>query len=397
MSDPKVWKVTELTMALKELIEDGFFPVWISGEVGNLTVHRSGHVYFTLKDSRCQLNAVFFSGAQEVLKNQIKEGSKVELYGRLTVYEARGSYQINVQKIRPKGLGSLMMQFEELKNRLHLEGLFNDSAKKPIPLLPARIAVITSPEGAAVRDFLNVIERRFSNIHIRIFPSIVQGHGAAEKIATQVRNCNALQAADVLIITRGGGSLEDLWAFNEEVLARAVAESAIPIISAVGHEVDFSICDFVADMRVPTPSAAAELVIGRKAHFQDQLDNFKRRLATSLSLKATRLRQRLQVLVNAYVLKDPFKPLLEKKQYIDDLQKQLDGQLNRALELKQIKLQNLKMKLQMLNPLKVLERGYAIVQYEDTAQVDPKNIPDKATLKIRLAKGDMIAEKRNDS
>jgi exodeoxyribonuclease VII large subunit len=397
MADPKVWKVTELTMALKELIEDGFFPVWISGEVGNLTVQRSGHAYFTLKDSRCQLSAVFFSGAQSIRNNQIKEGTKVELYGRLTVYEARGSYQINVQQIRPKGLGSLMLQFEELKNKLHLEGLFNDSAKKKIPLLPARIAVVTSPEGAALHDFLNVIERRFSNVHIRIFPTSVQGNGAAEKIATQIRNCNYLQAADVIIVTRGGGSLEDLWAFNEEVVARAVAESTIPVISAVGHEVDFSICDFVSDMRVPTPSAAAELVIGRKAHFQEQLDNLKRRLSSNLSLKVTRLRQRLQILSNAHVLKDPFKPLSEKKQYIDDLEKRLADSLSRALEQKGIKLQHLQTKLQLLSPLKVLERGYAIVQYNEKAQTDPENIPDNAKLNIRLAKGNMTAEKRNNS
>ena len=393
MGDPKVWTVTELTMALKELIEDGFFPIWLTGEVGNLTVHRSGHVYFTIKDPRCQIQAVFFSGSQSIVNQQIKEGTEVEVYGTLSVYESRGNYQISVQKIRPKGLGKLMADFEALKAKLNSEGLFDESRKKNIPLLPARIAVVTSSDGAAIRDFLNVIDRRFSNVHIRIFPCSVQGHDAARQIALQVRNCNYLKAADVIIVTRGGGSLEDLWAFNEELVARAVAESTIPVISAVGHEVDFTICDFVSDLRVPTPSAAAELVIGRKAHYQDQLLNLKRRLSNNLSLKVSRMRQRLNVLANAYVLKDPYRLLKEQKQYVDDLDKRLTDRLTRVLELKKIKLDHLQTKLQLLSPLKVLDRGYAIVQHQGKVQLDPDQVPQDVDLKITLAKGEFTARK----
>ena len=390
---PKVWSVTQLNMALKDLIEDGFFPFWLSGEVGNLTVHRSGHVYFTLKDARSQVQAVFFSGAQTVRNLQIREGTEVEIYGRLTVYEARGNYQISVQKMSPKGLGVLMARFEELKAKLHAEGLFEPTRKKQIPLLPSRIAVVTSPEGAAIRDFLNVIQRRYSNIHIRIFPCAVQGQNAAGQIARQIRNCNALKAADVIIVTRGGGSLEDLWAFNEEEVARAVADSQIPLISAVGHEVDFSICDFVSDMRVPTPSAAAELVIGQKAHFQDQITNFSRRLRSSLQLKISHMRQRLDRLSNSVVLRDPLRPLQDKQQYLDDLQKRLEDALTRQLEQKKNKLDQLIIKCELLSPQRVLERGYAIVSRDQKVQMNADDIDEGAELQIRLAEGELTAVK----
>ena len=396
--EPKVWQVSELTFVVKDLLEDAFFPFWISGEIGNLTVHRSGHVYFTLKDPKSQISCVYFSGSRAVQQQQIREGTEVELYGNLTVYAARGSYQINVQKIRPKGIGGLMAQFEELKQKLYAEGLFDESRKKPIPKLPKVIAVITSSEGAALHDFLNVINRRYSNTHIRIFPAAVQGKNSAMEIASQVRYCNEINGADVIIVTRGGGSLEDLWSFNEEIVVRAVADSKIPVISAVGHEVDFTICDFVADLRVPTPSAAAELVIGQKEHFEEQIINLKRRLASNLQYKLTQMKQRLQLLANAYVLKDPLRPLSDKKQLIDEYQKRLEDRLQRIIENYKNKILNIQTKIELLNPQHVLDRGYSIVTLDGKVQFKPESVPMDTPFDVRLAKGSFKAVKlENDN
>ena len=396
--EPKVWQVSELTFVVKDLLEDAFFPFWISGEIGNLTVHRSGHVYFTLKDPKSQISCVYFSGSRAVQQQQIREGTEVELYGNLTVYAARGSYQINVQKIRPKGIGGLMAQFEELKQKLYAEGLFDESRKKPIPKLPKVIAVITSSEGAALHDFLNVINRRYSNTHIRIFPAAVQGKNSAMEIASQVRYCNEINGADVIIVTRGGGSLEDLWSFNEEIVVRAVADSKIPVISAVGHEVDFTICDFVADLRVPTPSAAAELVIGQKEHFEEQIINLKRRLASNLQYKLTQMKQRLQLLANAYVLKDPLRPLSDKKQLIDEYQKRLEDRLQRIIENYKNKILNIQTKIDLLNPQHVLDRGYSIVTLDGKVQFKPESVPMDTPFDVRLAKGSFKAVKlENDN
>jgi len=394
--EPKVWQVSELTHVIKDLLEDALFPFWLGGEIGNLTVHRSGHVYFTLKDVKSQISCVYFSGSSAVQKQNIREGTEVELYGNLTVYAARGNYQINVQKMRPKGLGGLMAEFEELKAKLYQEGLFNEDRKKKIPLLPKTIAVVTSSEGAALHDFLNVINRRYSNTHIRIFPAAVQGKNSAREIASQINYCNEINGADVIIVTRGGGSLEDLWSFNEEIVARAVADSKIPIISAVGHEVDFTICDFVADLRVPTPSAAAELVIGQKEHYEDQIVNLKRRLSTNLQLKLTRMKQKLQLFANAYVLKDPLRPLSDKKQLLDEYQKRIEDRLERVIEAYKYKLQNMQTKLELLNPQHVLDRGYSIVSYKDKVQFNPEDIPEKEEFEVRLAKGSLKAIKVED-
>lgn len=393
VQEPKVWQVSELTFVVKDLLEDAFFPFWISGEIGNLTVHRSGHVYFTLKDPKSQISCVYFSGSRAVQQQQIREGTEVELYGNLTVYAARGSYQINVQKIRPKGIGGLMAQFEELKQKLYAEGVFDESRKKPIPKLPKVIAVVTSSEGAALHDFLNVIYRRYSNTHIRIFPAAVQGKNSALEIASQVRYCNEINGADVIIVTRGGGSLEDLWSFNEEIVARAVADSKIPVISAVGHEVDFTICDFVADLRVPTPSAAAELVIGQKEHFEEQILNLKRRLASNLQYKLTQMKQRLQLLANAYVLKDPLRPLSDKKQLIDEYQKRLEDRLQRIIENYKNKILNIQTKIELLNPQHVLDRGYSIVTVDGKVQFKPESVPLKTPFDVRLAQGSFKAVK----
>lgn len=393
-SSSKIWTVSELSSCIKEIIEDGFFPLWLSGEVGNLTVHRSGHVYFTLKDQRSQISAVYFSGSTQFQRMNIREGSEIELFGRLTVYEARGNYQISVNKVRVKGVGSLMAQFEELKSKLAAEGLFSEDRKKTIPAFPKTIAVLTSTDGAALRDFLNVINRRFADINIKIIPVPVQGEGSAVKIASAVNFCNQHKLADVLIITRGGGSLEDLWQFNLEILARVIANSEIPVISAIGHEVDFTICDFVADLRVPTPSAAAEVAIAQKHEFHQKIENSKRRLNSALSLKLARLKQQVERLSNSYVLRDPLKPYQEKKMLIDDYYKRLSNVLERSTEKQNFKLTNLKTKLDLLNPQRVLERGYSIVTMDDKVVTNQENVPAGTSLKVRLAKGEMTVERK---
>ena len=272
MENPQIWSVSDVNHAVREIVEGALLPFWMAGEVGSLTLHRSGHAYFTMKDAKSQIRAVYFGGAAACTRLGIANGSMIEAFGNLSVYEVRGEYQFGIRQLRPAGVGDLRMRFEELKRRLAAEGLFDQERKRPIPKLPGRIGVVTSPSGAAIRDFLQIINRRFPNVNVRIYPCAVQGAGAAEQVARGVEFFNRTDGADVIVVTRGGGSMEDLWPFNEEILARAVASSRIPVVSAVGHEIDFSICDFAADLRVPTPSAAAELVIGRREEMVRELD-----------------------------------------------------------------------------------------------------------------------------
>ena len=306
----QVLSVSDLTRRIKALLEDSFPSVWVEGEVSNLRSPLSGHVYFTLKDASAQLAVVLFRGVAAKVGFQLKDGLQVIAFGDLGVYERSGQYQLVARRLLPKGLGALQLAFEELKQRLAKEGLFDPARKRPIPTLPQRIGLITSPTGAAIRDFLNIIGRRFPNVRIVINPVRVQGDGAAQEIAAAIDEFNALRASgrlslDVLIVTRGGGSLEDLWAFNEEIVARALARSHIPTISAVGHEIDFTISDFVADLRAPTPSAAAELVVKAKEEFVRQLEQYQSRLQRDLRLRLAETRQRFSDLASSYVFRRP--------------------------------------------------------------------------------------------
>ncbi|MEG1979244.1 MAG: exodeoxyribonuclease VII large subunit, partial [Victivallaceae bacterium] len=272
-----VWSVSEINAAVRELVESALVPCWITGEVGTLNIYRSGHVYLTLKDATSQLKCVWFGGERQARYIDLKVGDKIELFGRLTVYEVRGEYQFTIKTLRSCGIGELQRKFDELKQRLAAEGLFDQERKRQIPQMPRIIGVVTSPDGAAIRDFLQILNRRFPNVNVLIYPAQVQGPNAAATIAKGVEFFNR-RGADVIVLTRGGGSMEDLWPFNEELVARSVAASRIPTISAVGHEIDYTICDFVCDMRVPTPSAAAELVIGARADFEERLKRLKRDL-----------------------------------------------------------------------------------------------------------------------
>lgn len=359
--DIKIWSVSDITRAIKELLEESFYPIWLTGEIGDLTIHRSGHVYFTLKDAKSQIRCVFFSGAGAARSMDLREGVEVELFGTLMVYEPRGNYQFNVKDLRAKGIGLLQQQFEMLKKRLFEEGLFADSRKKRIPTLPSCIGVVTSPDGAALRDFLNVIDRRFATMHVRIYPAAVQGAGSAGEIIAGIEYFNCTLSCDVIVLTRGGGSLEDLWSFNEEAVARAVAASRIPVISAIGHEVDFTICDFVADLRVPTPSAAAELVVGRKSELLDRLAHLQRRLTHTMTLTLGSARARLERAVHHYIFREPINLVRIYQQRIDELGIRLHNAVRVNLDTRRSRIQLLDAQLRAFNPRQVLNRGYAIL------------------------------------
>ncbi|MGC1687701.1 MAG: exodeoxyribonuclease VII large subunit, partial [Candidatus Acidiferrales bacterium] len=272
----QVWKVSEVTAQIRVLLESEFADVWVEGEVSNLHPAQSGHLYFTLKDAKSQLRCVCFRDQLRGVKFRPEDGLHVTVRGSVSVYEARGDYQLYVTQIEPVGLGALQLAFEQLKKRLEAEGIFATERKKPLPVLPRRIGVVTSPTGAAVQDILRVLKRRFPNVHVQIFPVKVQGDGAAKEIVAALQYFNRVDSIDVLILARGGGSLEDLWAFNEEIVARAIFESIIPIICGVGHETDFTIADLVADVRAPTPSAAAEIVVRTRQEFEKHVLELQR-------------------------------------------------------------------------------------------------------------------------
>ncbi len=355
----QVLSVTDLTRRVKDLLEERFPSVWVEGEVSNLRSPSSGHLYFTLKDSNAQLAVVLFRGVAAKIAFKLKDGLQVIAFGDISVYEKSGQYQLVARRLLPKGLGALQLAFEELKQRLAKEGLFESARKKPIPALPQRIGLVTSPTGAAIRDFLNIIGRRFPNVHIVIYPVRVQGEGAAQEIATAIDEFNALHAShrvplDVLIVTRGGGSLEDLWAFNEEIVARALARSKIPTISAVGHEIDFTISDFVADLRAPTPSAAAELVVKAKDDFARQIEQYQSRLRKDLRLQLAEARQRFSDLASSYVFRRPAEVVRQYQQQVDDYGHRLTRATSVILSAHHARLQTTDEKFKLLSPQALL-------------------------------------------
>ncbi len=330
----RIYSVGELNQAIREVIEPRFLDVWVSGEISNLRAAGSGHCYFTLKDNQAQIRAVCFRNQVRYLKFKPEDGLSVVVRGRLSVYEARGEYQIQVEYLEPAGLGALQFAFDQLKAKLASEGLFEPSRKKPLPMLPRRVGIITSPTGAVIRDILLVLRRRFPNMNVLLYPVRVQGEGAAGEIARGIEYFNRREAADVLIMARGGGSLEDLWAFNEEEVARAIAASSIPVISGVGHETDFTIADFVADLRAPTPSAAAELVVHRKEDYEAEIANRARRLTQVIRLKLSESRGQLTELHMHRVFDRVARQLAERSQRVDDCVTALEAAARRHLNQK---------------------------------------------------------------
>ena len=421
----RIYTVAELTRLVKQTLEDEVGRIWVEGEISNFRKQSSGHCYFTLKDECAQLSAVLFAGAQRSSRAvQLADGMLVRLLGELSVYEPRGQYQLIVRQVEAGGQGMLMARFEALKRRLQDEGLFDAARKRPLPLLPRHVGVVTSPTGAAIRDILNVITRRFPNLHLVLAPVRVQGAGAAEEVAVAIDRLNALSARaaagesdgplsaplDVLIVGRGGGSLEDLWCFNEECVARALARSEIPVISAVGHEIDFTISDFVADVRAPTPSAAAELVVGRKEDFEETLRTQARTLRQVLRQRLTELRGRLETARASHVFHAPRHAvqrtaqtldalelrlkqalngsLLRQRQRLDEQQRRLAQATPGALQRRRLQVAALERQLRALSPVAVLERGYSLTRTADGKLVKSvQQVAAGARLRTQVADG----------
>jgi exodeoxyribonuclease VII large subunit len=354
-NDRTILTVSRLTALIKGVLEENFEHVWVEGEVSNLAMPASGHLYFTLKDAGAQLRCVMFRASARALKFKPKDGMGLVVRGRLSLFEPRGEYQLIVEYLEPLGIGALQLAFAQLKERLAAEGLFAEAHKKPIPKLPQRIGIVTSATGAAVHDILNVLNRRFANVEVLIYPVKVQGEGAAAEIARAVREFNRYGHIDVMIVGRGGGSIEDLWAFNEEVVARAIYHSRIPVISAVGHEVDFTIADFVADLRAPTPSAAAELVIKSKAELAAELDALSHRLRQGIRRRLADYGGRMHALTRS--LKDPSMLIGHLAQHIDHFSERLNFAWRGELKRRRDRLAFLRNHLRLTNPALTVERG----------------------------------------
>ncbi len=354
-SEKRILTVSQLTSLVRGVLEENFQQVWVEGEISNLAQPSSGHCYFTLKDSGAQIRCVMFRGAARMLRFRPQDGMGLIARGRLSVYDQRGDYQLLVEYLEPKGVGALQLAFQQLKERLAREGLFDERHKKPLPLLPQRIGIVTSPTGAAIHDILHVLNRRFANLEILLYPVKVQGEGAGEEIAAAIRDFNRYGQVDVLIVGRGGGSLEDLWAFNEEVVVRAIHASKIPVISAVGHEVDVTIADLVADLRAPTPSAAAELVVGSKVELEERLLLLDHRLQQALRHRFADLRGRLTA--SARALRDPTTLLGHAAQRVDDLAERLARAVHWGLAARKERLERRIGQLRMASPLLKVERG----------------------------------------
>lgn len=344
----EVLKVSELTSRLKTLIEGEFAHVWISGEISNLSRPASGHLYLTLKDQSSQIKAVMFKNQQKYLEFPLEDGQEVLAKGRISVYEPRGEYQIVIDYMELHGEGALRLAFEKLKARLAKEGLFDDEHKKPIPFLPQKVAVVTSPSGAAIRDFIQVARSNFPNTEIYIYPVRVQGKGSELEIARAVYDINTWNGADVIVLTRGGGSLEDLWAFNEEVVARAVFDSAIPVVSAVGHQIDFSISDFVADLRAPTPTAAAGLIFPEKEALQSFVAGLVQRMILTLEKNMKLARAELDH--NLTRLGRPGRILENRRFFLDELLAGLETITRDIVITKQRRLREIDSGLRIANP-----------------------------------------------
>ncbi|MHC4598475.1 MAG: exodeoxyribonuclease VII large subunit [Planctomycetota bacterium] len=387
----EIHTVSALNRRIKGVLQAEVGRVRVMGEISNLRTPRSGHSYFTLKDEHSQLRAVLFRGAARHVKFELGDGLEVVATGEISVYEPRGEYQIVVSRLEPKGLGALQLAFEQRKEKLKKEGLFEADRKRPLPFLPRRIGVVTSATGAVIRDICNVALRRFPGISILLHPVRVQGEEAAGEIATAVETMNRISGIDVLIVGRGGGSLEDLWPFNEEVVARAVAASKIPVISAVGHEVDFTICDFVADRRAATPSEAAELAVPRFEDLIGRLDVLAGRLRESLRRAFEGPRARVEAAAVALAPSRRLRWIQEKQQRIDDLAERLEAGSRRFLARRRDGLESLAERLASLDPRRILARGYSVTQVlpGGKALMRAKDAPPGTKLKTLLSEGEV--------
>ncbi len=364
MTERQAISVTEMNLYIKELMnrDDILTDVLVKGELSNFKAHSSGHMYMSLKDEGGVMRAVMFRGSASKLNFVPKNGMKVIAHGRITVYERDGQYQLYIDSMQQEGIGDLYVAFEELKTKLSREGLFDPAHKKPLPKYPRKVGVITAPTGAAIRVIINVLSRRFSYSDVVLYPVLVQGENAAANIVEAIRYFNTTKGADVLIVGRGGGSIEDLWSFNEEIVAREIYQSEIPIVSAVGHEIDFTISDFVADLRAPTPSAAAELVVPSQIELKDKFNNVYHRLYSQSNRILERARLELKHQAEQTVLRNPMLRLNEHRIYIDRLEQAFADGCIGILERNQQRLKIGAAKLDGLSPLGVLGRGFAVAK-----------------------------------
>ena len=390
----KIYKVSEITRDIKNLLEQSFPTLWVEGEISNYTLHSSGHRYFSLKDENSQIRCVLFRWEGKRLAFEPQDGMKVYALGNLTVYEKSGQYQLSVIRLHPLGIGELELGFQQLKERLYNEGLFDEAHKKPIPEYPQAIGVVTSPTGAAIRDIIKIIHRRDPGVKIILYPARVQGEGAGEEIAQAIRDFNKYKKVDLLIVGRGGGSLEDLWAFNEEIVARAIYNSKIPIISAVGHEVDFTIADFVADLRAPTPSAAAELAVKNRLETAKEVMNLFKTLISTQRLIIEDYKSRINSARESYGFKRAIDLIAQKAQRADELLRGLLKEVKNYFDSKKKSLSLVSGKLNALSPLAVLERGFSLTRKLPGMEIirDAGSLRLKDEIEVKFLRGRIEAE-----
>ena len=384
----KYLTVTAVTKYIKYKIDtdDNLKCIFIKGEISNCKYHSTGHIYFSIKDENSILNAIMFSTNAKKLTFTPNDGMKVLITGRISVYEAAGRYQIYVEEMIEDGVGNSYAEFEKLKKKLETKGLFDSNHKKDIPKMPSKVGVITASTGAAIRDIVSTIKRRFPICEIYLFPSLVQGENASKDLVNKLLQADNY-GVDVIIIGRGGGSIEDLWAFNDEELANTIYNAKTPIISAVGHEVDFTICDFVSDLRAPTPTGAAELAVPNMSDIMINLEHLKIRLNESLNKKIDYNKLLLNNLKNSFVLKNPMLLYENKKQNIDLYFEKLNNMMNYRLERTNTKFSNLINKLELLNPLSVLSKGYSVTYKDDKVIKDASKLKKNDSVTIRLYNG----------
>ena len=386
--------VTQINLYIKEVIsrDDILSDVLVKGELSNFKAHSSGHMYMSLKDESGVMRAVMFRSAAARLNFRPQNGMKVIAHGRVAVYERDGQYQLYIDDMQQEGQGDLYAAFEQLKKKLAAEGLFDPKHKKPLPKYPKKVGVVTAPTGAAIRDIINVLSRRFSYSDVVLYPVLVQGENSAASIVSAIEYFNATKLADVLIVGRGGGSIEDLWSFNEEVVARAIYDSRIPIVSAVGHEIDFTISDFVADLRAPTPSAAAELVVPSQIELNEKFNNVYRMLYRQAMQVIERGRMRVERCSDRPVFKNPVSKINDERQYLDSLSHMFETACKAALRTKRQELAEAAAKLNGLSPLGTLGRGYSLTK-DDSGRVvrSVSQVNSGDMINVTVADGDFSA------
>jgi len=395
----KIYSVREVTRTIKELIEHEVGLLWVRGEISNFTAHSSGHFYFSLKDEFSQLSCVMFKDDNRKLLFQPENGMAVNAYGRVGVYEKQGVYQLYVYEMKPAGIGELALQFEKLKKKLKSEGLFDEKHKKPLPEFPLKIGVVTASTGAAIHDILNILRRRAPYIEVILNPVRVQGDNAAKEITLAIREFNEYRDVDLLIVGRGGGSIEDLWAFNEEIVARTIFDSHIPIVSAVGHEIDFTIADFVADLRAPTPSAAAELAVKDVREILELITQYLTAAERLLTTNIENKRDRLLNMIKRYGITRVVDMLNQRKQMVDDYQRRFSSKLSYFFSFITHDVSGLYKRLAGMNPSAVLQRGFAIARKLPAKKVVSRvrdiTLYDRLSIEFSDGETRVIVDKKN--